>query len=153
MSIDEPIVARTNEIFDEVDKEISEGREFDQSLAQQNHDLIAKSKSEEKLDIQIQSSSVTPSPATMAKLKAAVTKDVDRKDGSNIVEERPESQRSKFGISSLISRMSKSETASSGSVTTRNEPNFSADTTEEHEPDDLQQEKIEVPAFLRRQAN
>ena len=37
LSIDEPIVARTNEIFDEVDKEISEGREFDQSLAQQNH--------------------------------------------------------------------------------------------------------------------
>ena len=153
LSIDEPIVARTNEIFDEVDKEISEGREFDQSLAQQNHDLIAKSKSEEKLDIQVQSSSVTPSPATMAKLKAAVTKDVDRKDGSNIVEERSESQRSKFGISSLISRMSRNENSSLGSGTSGNKPNFNTGNSEEHETDDLQQEKIEVPAFLRRQAN
>ena len=60
-------------------KKFQRSREFDQSLIQQNHDLIAKSKSEEKLDIQVQSSSVTPSPATMARLKAAVTKDVDRK--------------------------------------------------------------------------
>ena len=54
-------------------------REFDQSLIQQNHDLMAKSKPEEKLDIQSQSSSVTPSPETLAKLKAAVTKDADKK--------------------------------------------------------------------------
>ena len=148
LSIDEPIVAKTQEIFDEVDKEISASREFDQSLIQQNHDLIAKSKSEEKLDIQSQSSSVTPSPETLARLKAAVTK-----DGANIVEERSETPRPKFGISSLISRMSRSENLSQGSGTIRNEPNFNADTTEEHEPDDLQQEKIEVPAFLRRQAN
>ena len=158
LSIDEPIVARTKEIFDEVDKEISESREFDQSLAQQNHDLIAKSKSEEKLDIQVQSSSVTPSPATMAKLKAAVTKEVttknaNRKDGSNIVEERSEPQRSKFGISSLISRMSRNENSSLGSGTSGNKPNFNTGNSEEHETDDLQQEKIEVPAFLRRQAN
>ena len=49
--------------------------------------------------------------------------------------------------------MSRSENLSQGSGTIRNEPNFNADTTEEHETDDLQQEKIEVPAFLRRQAN
>ena len=126
---------------------------MDQSLAQQSHDLIAKSKSEEKLDIQVQSSSVTPSPATMAKLKAAVTKDVDRKIGSNIVEERPESQRSKFGISSLISRMSRNENSSLGSGTSGIKPNYNTGNSEEHETDDLQQEKIEVPAFLRRQAN
>jgi hypothetical protein len=89
----------------------------------------------------------------MAKLKAAVTKDVDRKIGSNIVEERPESQRSKFGISSLISRMSRNENSSLGSGTSGNKPNFNTGNSEEHETDDLQQEKIEVPAFLRRQAN
>ena len=62
-------------------------------------------------------------------------------------------QRSKFGISSLISRMSRNENSSLGSGTSRNKPNFNAGNTEEHETDDLQQEKIEVPAFLRRQAN
>ena len=75
LSFDQPIVAKTQEIFDEVDKEISASREFDQSLIQQNHDITANSKPEEKLDIQSQSSSVTPSPETIAKLKAAVTKD------------------------------------------------------------------------------
>ena len=62
-------------------------------------------------------------------------------------------ERSKFGISSLISRMSRSETVSSGSGVSRKEPNFNSDVTDESEFDDLEQEKIEVPAFLRRQAN
>ena len=153
LSIDEPIVAKTQEIFDEVDNEISATREFDQSLIQQNDDLMANSKPEEKLDIQSQASSVTPSTETLARLKAAVTKDASKKGGSDIVKERPETGRPKFGISSLISRMSRSETVSLGSGTSRNEPSFNADTTEEHELDDLEQEKIEVPAFLRRQAN
>ncbi len=153
LSIDEPIVAKTQEIFDEVDNEISAIREFDQSLIQQNQDLMAGSKPEEKLDIQSQPSSVTPSPETLAKLKAAVTKDADNKGGSDIAKEKLETGRPKFGISSLISRMSRSEPVSLGSGTSRNEPNFNADTTEEHELDNLEQEKIEVPAFLRRQAN
>ena len=67
----------------------------------------------------------------------------------NIVEENSETERPKFGISSLISRMSRSETVSSGSGISRKEPNFNSDITEEHETDDLEQEKIEVPAFLR----
>ena len=62
-------------------------------------------------------------------------------------------ERPKFGISSLISRMSRSETVGSGSGISRKEPNFNTDVTEESEFDDLEQEKIEVPAFLRRQAN
>ena len=49
--------------------------------------------------------------------------------------------------------MSRSETVSSGSVVSRKEPNFNSDATEESEFDELEQEKIEVPAFLRRQAN
>ena len=153
LSIDEPIVAKTQEIFDEVDSEILASGDFDQPLTQQNHDLMAHSKPEEKLDSQSQLSSVTPSPETIAKLKAAVAKDADKTGGSNIGEERPETVRPKFGIGSLISRMSRSETVSIGSGNSRNEPNFNVDNIEEHEPNDLEQEKIEVPAFLRRQAN
>ena len=41
----------------------------------------------------------------------------------------------------------------SGSGVGRKEPNFNSDVTDENEFDDLDQEKIEVPAFLRRQAN
>ena len=153
LSIDEPIVAKTQEIFDEIDNEISAHREFDQSSIQQSHDLVSSSNPEEKIDIQPQPSSVTPSPETLARLKAAVTKDADNKVASNVVEEKPEIGRSKFGISSLISKMSRSEPVSSGPGISRNQPNFNADTTEEDQVDDLEQEKIEVPAFLRRQAN
>ena len=40
-----------------------------------------------------------------------------------------------------------------GEGVNRKEPNFNSDVTDESEFDDLEQEKIEVPAFLRRQAN
>ena len=153
LSLEEPIVAKTQEIFDEVDSKISASREFDQSLIQQNHDLMANSKPEEILDIQSQSSPGNPSPEILARLEAAVTKDSDERNSSHTVEERSETERPKFGISSLISRMSRSEAVSSGSSTSRKEPNFNSDATEEREFDDLEQEKIEVPAFLRRQAN
>ena len=49
--------------------------------------------------------------------------------------------------------MSRSETASSVTSASRKEPNLNSDFTEESEFDDQEQEKIEVPAFLRRQAN
>ena len=62
-------------------------------------------------------------------------------------EQQSESERPKFGISSLISRMSRSESSDKGSES-RKEPDF-------HSTDDVenQRDKIEVPAFLRRQAN
>jgi len=49
--------------------------------------------------------------------------------------------------------MSRNENSSLGSGTSGNKPNYNTGNSEEHETDDLQQEKIEVPAFLRRQAN
>ena len=94
-----------------------------------------------------------PSPETLARLKAAVTKEIDEKTDLHNGEENLVTERPKFGISSLISRMSRSETVGSGSGVSRKEPNFNADVTEESEFDDREQEKIEVPAFLRRQAN
>jgi hypothetical protein len=50
--------------------------------------------------------------------------------------------------------MSRSDAVSSGSGSAnRKEPNLNSDIIEKSEPGDPEQEKIEVPAFLRRQAN
>ena len=49
--------------------------------------------------------------------------------------------------------MSRSEAVSSASGINPKDPNFGSDVTEDRESDDQEQEKIEVPAFLRRQAN
>ena len=153
LSLEEPIVAKTQEIFDQVDSEISANIELDQPLGQENYDLKANSKLEETLEVQPQSPPGVPSPETLARLKAAVIKETDQKNSLPNSEENLVSERPKFGISSLISRMSRSETISSGSGVSRKEPNLNADVNRESEFDDLEQEKIEVPAFLRRQAN
>ena len=153
LTLEEPIVAKTQEIFDQVDSEISANRELDQPLVQENHDLTANSRLEETLEAQPQSPPGVPSPETLARLKAAVTKEIDEKTNLPNGEENLVTERPKFGISSLISRMSRSETVGSGSGVSRREPNFNTDVTKESEFDDLEQEKIEVPAFLRRQAN
>ena len=153
LSLEEPIVAKTKEIFDEVDSQILESAKFDQSSTQQNHDTVDQTKLEETLATQPQSSPGVPSPETLRKLQAAVTKNSDENKSLPVGEENAASERPKFGISSLISRMSRSETVNSGSGVGRKEPNFNPEVTDESEFDDLEQEKIEVPAFLRRQAN
>ena len=153
LSLEEPIVAKTQAIFDEVDSEILVGRELDQPSIQENQGLMANSRSAETLETQSQSSPGVPSPETLARLKAAVTKDSDEKSRLPTSEENSVTERAKFGISSLISRMSRSETVGSEAGVSRKEPNINSDVTEESEFGDLEQEKIEVPAFLRRQAN
>jgi len=161
LSFEETIVANTHEAFDEIESEsdISANKGLDQSVIQQNHDLMAKFERDETLDTQAPSSPGTPSRETLAKLKAAVTKEFDdtnefdEKNSSLKVGERTETERPKFGISSLINRMSRSDAASLGSGDNRKDPSFNLDTSEERQLDDLEQEKIEVPAFLRRQAN
>ena len=153
LSLEEPIVAKTQAIFDEVDSEILVSRELDQPSIQENQGLMANSRSAETLEIQSQSSPGVPSPETLARLKEAVTKDSDEKSRLPTSEENSVTERAKFGISSLISRMSRSETVGSEAGVSRKEPNINSGITEESEFDDLEQEKIEVPAFLRRQAN
>ena len=153
LTLEDPIVAKTQEIFDQVDSEVSANREPDQPLIQENHDITAKSGLEETLEAQPQSLPGVPSPETLARLKAAVTKEIDEKTDLPNGEENLVTERPKFGISSLISRMSRSETVGSGSGVSRKEPNLNAHVTEESDFDDREQEKIEVPAFLRRQAN
>ncbi len=159
LSLEEPIVASTHEVFDEIESEIPPNRELDQSVIQQDHDPMANFEPDETLDTQALPSPGTPSRETLAKLKAAVTKEFDHtnefdeKNSSHNVGERTETERPKFGISSLINRMSRSDAASLESGVNRKDPSFNLDASEERERDDLEQEKIEVPAFLRRQAN
>ena len=153
LSLEEPIVAKTQEIFDEVDNEMLANSGFDESLIKQNQDLTTTSKSEVTVETQSQSSAGIPSPDTLARLKAAVIKGSEEENTLPANEEISATERSKFGISSLISRMSRGETVNSGPDVSRKEPNFNSEVTHKSEFDDLEQEKIEVPAFLRRQAN
>ena len=152
LSFEEPIVAETQAIFEEVDNEILANREFDQSLVKESDGLVASSQRDESLDSQSSSPGI-PSADTLARLRAAVTKGTNEKNKSQISDEQAETERPKFGISSLINRMSRSESSSVVSGVGRKEPNFNSEAVEERDFDDLEQDKIEVPAFLRRQAN
>ena len=152
LSFEEPIVAETQAIFEEVDNEILANREFDQSLVKESDGLVASSQRDVSLDSQSSSPGI-PSADTLARLRAAVTKGTNEKNKSQISDEQSETERPKFGISSLINRMSRSESSSAGSGVGRKEPNFNSEAVEERDFDDLEQDKIEVPAFLRRQAN
>ena len=152
LSFEEPIVAETQAIFEEVDNEILANREFDQSLVKESDGLVASSQRDESLDSQSSSPGI-PSADTLARLRAAVTKGTNEKNKSQISDEQSETERPKFGISSLINRMSRSESSSVVSGDGRKEPNFNSEAVEERDFDDLEQDKIEVPAFLRRQAN
>ena len=152
LSFEEPIVAETQAIFEKVDNEILASREFDQSLVKESDSLMVNSQSDEPLDSHASSPGV-PSADTLARLRAAVTKETNEKNKSQSSDEQSETVRPKFGISSLINRMSRSESSSVNSDVDRKEPNFNSEAVEERHFDDLEQDKIEVPAFLRRQAN
>jgi cell division protein FtsZ len=154
LSMEEPIVAKTQEIFDEVDNEILANGDSDQSHTTENYGLTANSEAEEHLEVRPEPSPGTPSMETMARLRAAIKKEPAEVNSSKVVDERSQTDRPKFGISSLISRMSRSEAVSLGPIGgDRKEPNLNSDVVENRESDELEQEKIEVPAFLRRQAN
>ena len=60
LSLEEPIVAKTQAIFDEVDSEILVSRELDQPSIQENQGLMENSRSAETLEIQSQSSPGVP---------------------------------------------------------------------------------------------
>ncbi len=91
----------------------------------------------------------TPTPETMARLQAAVRK--------RPVEEEParrggDGERQKFGINGLIGRMTgHPQEAERAAAPVRRQPPVQA------EPDTparaVEDERIEIPAFLRRQAN
>ena len=153
LSIEEPIVAKTQQIFDDVDNEIFSNRESDQAqmLEKQNSETV--SEIEDSFITQTHSSAVTPSQETMARLRAAVTNEPNELNTTEAIDQKIENERPKFGIGSLISRMSRSEPVKPASGISRNDPNLETNSVEERDLEDLKQEKIEVPAFLRRQAN
>jgi cell division protein FtsZ len=98
----------------------------------------------------------TPSPEARARLEQAVRR-APRPAGeaARQVDDAP-AERARFGINSLINRMTGHEAAQKAPAPRRQPPVQSAaqnapyDHDDEADPD---QERIEIPAFLRRQAN
>ncbi|NKX43865.1 cell division protein FtsZ [Roseicyclus persicicus] len=105
-----------------------------------------------------------PTPEALARLRAAIQKDAPRGAAPVRPEPQPEAHaKSRFGINSLINRMTGHAEEAPGE---RRQPQMSgalhrtapaqAPAPHAHEEDgivDPEQERIEIPAFLRRQAN
>ncbi len=94
----------------------------------------------------------TPSPEALERLQAAVSK-APRASRMAPDDEAAGGEKSRFGIGSLINRMSghAGESAERVAAPARQQPPIQA--YEEEAELDPEQEKIEIPAFLRRQAN
>ena len=95
----------------------------------------------------------TPSPEALARLQAAVSRVPNAQAQPQAAAPSapaPEAEKPRFGINSLINRMTGAQ-ADAGQQPSRTQPQVTA---LHQEPDqDADQEKIEIPAFLRRQAN
>ena len=89
----------------------------------------------------------TPSPEAMARLQAAVSKAPGQQAAAPAV---AEGERPRFGINSLINRMTG---AAAESQPQREQPQVTPIHEEPAAQADPDQERIEIPAFLRRQAN
>lgn len=101
----------------------------------------------------------TPSPEALARLQAAVNRapagapQAQRPAAQPLPQVKPASERPRFGIGSLINRMSggPASDAERAPGPSRAQPPMTAyDDEPELSPD---QDRIEIPAFLRRQAN
>ncbi len=147
LSLEEPLVAKTQEIFDQIDNEISSDISTDQPLATDNEYKEENGPQAASVASSFQEPSGIPTAETLERLRAAVSKESSESPMPQNNEQPSEIERPKFGISSLISRMSRSE-GSAISSEPRKEPNFNST-----DDDNSEQDKIEVPAFLRRQAN
>ena len=147
LSLEEPLVAKTQEIFDQIDNEISSDISTDQPLVTDNEYKEENGLQAASVASSFQEPSGIPTAETLERLRAAVLKENSESPMPQNNEQPSEIERPKFGISSLISRMSRSE-GSDISSEPRKEPNFNST-----DDDNGEQDKIEVPAFLRRQAN
>ena len=93
----------------------------------------------------------TPSPEALARLQAAVSR-VPKADA----QQQPpaasgDADKARFGINSLINRMTGAQAEGAPQHSAREQPQVTAIRPEPEHAED--QEKIEIPAFLRRQAN
>ena len=91
----------------------------------------------------------TPSPEAMARLQAAVSKVPGSRSAKPQAEGEMQAEKARFGIGSLINRMSGH--AADAAAAPRQQPPVTG--YEEMPEGDADQERIEIPAFLRRQAN
>ncbi len=93
----------------------------------------------------------TPSPEALARLQAAVTKAPSQQQRAPAAPTTAEGERPRFGINSLINRMTGS--GAEAQQPSRAQPQVTALREEPAQDVDPEQERIEIPAFLRRQAN
>ncbi|WP_439156134.1 cell division protein FtsZ [Yoonia sp.] len=94
----------------------------------------------------------TPTPEAMARLQAAVSRMPKPADQSGARAQAPaETEKSRFGINSLINRMTGAQSETSTQQPSRHQPQVTALRQDEEAEED--QERVEIPAFLRRQAN
>jgi cell division protein FtsZ len=94
----------------------------------------------------------TPTPEALARLQAAVNRvpKAEPKPQPQHAAPAASGEKPRFGINSLINRMTGAQ-AEAGAQPQRAQPQVTA-LRQEHDSDE-DQEKIEIPAFLRRQAN
>jgi len=94
-----------------------------------------------------------PTPEAMARLRAAVNKvpkpEEIRAEAAQSGEAADKSSR--FGINNLISRMTGHGNDQADRA--QNQPTLSTESSNQNDPVDPEQERIDIPAFLRRQAN
>ncbi len=94
----------------------------------------------------------TPSAEAMARLQAAVNRAPKPQEQRRPVAAAPaEAEKSRFGINSLINRMTGAQAEVTGQQSSRHQPQVTALRQEPEANED--QDRIEIPAFLRRQAN
>ena len=99
----------------------------------------------------------TPTPEALARLQAAASRartDAPAPRPTAVPQPAAEAEKPRFGINSLINRMTGSA-AQEAPAARRQQPPVQAarpDPVMDAEPD-VEQDKIEIPAFLRRQAN
>tara|TARA_B100001939_G_scaffold111367_1_gene96236 strand:+ start:292 stop:1809 length:1518 start_codon:yes stop_codon:yes gene_type:complete len=147
LSIEDPLVAKTEESFEQIDNANSPDMRIESPVAKDYGNIEENGLQEASMVSSYETPPGVPSVETLERLRAAVSKENNESNVPLQNDQQSENERPKFGISSLISRMSRSESSDKGSES-RKEPDF-------HSTDDVenQQDKIEVPAFLRRQAN
>jgi len=94
----------------------------------------------------------TPSPEALARLRTAVNKTPSApQQRQQVVAEQPVAEeKPRFGINSLINRMTGQSQEAAAPQPARQQPNLQAAPAPVEDPE---QERIEIPAFLRRQAN
>jgi cell division protein FtsZ len=102
----------------------------------------------------------TPSDQAMARLRKAVQNSPGYGDAvPGMEEENSDTDRPRFGIGSLINRMSGQDNDKKAQALQKQPtapvapPSMRQEETEQDEITDPEKERIEVPAFLRRQAN